>query len=304
MNVDSQRSAVPGLVSVVIPTYNRQDTILRALNSVFTQTYQALEIIVIDDGSTDQTAAIVAPFADRIRYIRQHNQGVSKARNHGIAEASGEFVAFLDSDDEWLPTKIEKQVRLFQENPQADFVGCMTPDEEMRIRDQFDTREGQFLSYLMGMFPANPTRHIVRRKCLVEHGDFDSSLNGGEDLDLWLRLLQRGCLAANVPEMLLVYHISDDGLSRNVDRMLRDQKFIKRRHIDSLPSCWQRLWYGSRFLARCYRSAAISLKEQGRLWESSKYFARSILVDPVSKQTAVRFAGLVSVGLSAIRSAR
>ncbi len=102
------------LVSVVIPTYNRAQMVSEAVRSVLEQTFGDLEVIVVDDGSTDGTREALKPHADKIRYLRQENSGVSAARNRGIAEARGSLIAFLDSDDLWLPAKLKNQVLFFQ----------------------------------------------------------------------------------------------------------------------------------------------------------------------------------------------
>ena len=107
----------PPRVSVVIPTYNRAGTVGRAIASALAQTDQDREIIVVDDGSTDATAAVVARLGDAVRYVRQENRGVAAARNRGIREARGAYVAFLDSDDEWLPEKLDRQVTVLEREP-------------------------------------------------------------------------------------------------------------------------------------------------------------------------------------------
>ena len=104
----------PTIVSAIIPTYNRAHLVTEAIDSVLAQTYPHIEVIVVDDGSTDDTMARLAPYGSRIRVIRQENAGPAAARNKGIAASSGGLVAFLDSDDLWLPAKIERQVRLLQ----------------------------------------------------------------------------------------------------------------------------------------------------------------------------------------------
>ena len=112
------------LVSTIIPTYNRSQDVVVAVQSALDQTYPAdlHEILVIDDGSTDDTAEVLARFGDRIRYVRKPNGGVSAARNHGIDLARGEAIAFLDSDDTWAPDKIARQVALLQARPEIDLV--------------------------------------------------------------------------------------------------------------------------------------------------------------------------------------
>ncbi|MCK4819314.1 glycosyltransferase family 2 protein, partial [bacterium] len=109
--------AIPN-VSVIIPTCNRAEYITQAIDSVLAQTYTDYEIIVVDDGSTDNTKEVMEPYMDRIRYIYQENAGVSAARNTGIKAAKGDWVAFLDSDDEWLPGKLAVQIRAVERHPQ------------------------------------------------------------------------------------------------------------------------------------------------------------------------------------------
>jgi len=111
-------------ISVIIPAYNHARYLAEAIDSVLAQTYAPLEIIVVDDGSTDGTPAVAASYGDRIRYIRQENAGVGAARNNGIAAARGEYLAFLDSDDIWLPEKLEREIALFDADPQLGFVHC------------------------------------------------------------------------------------------------------------------------------------------------------------------------------------
>ena len=112
-------------VSVVIPTYNRAGCLPRAIDSVLAQTFDDYEIIVIDDGSSDNTSEVLAAYGDRVCVVKQVNQGVSAARNHGIRVARGEFVAFLDSDDEWLPRKLEAQVQYLNSHSDVGFAGCL-----------------------------------------------------------------------------------------------------------------------------------------------------------------------------------
>ena len=118
------------LVSVIIPTYNRAKTIERAVDSVLAQTWKELEVIVVDDGSTDQTNEVLKAYGDKIRVIHRQNGGASAARNTGIKAATGEIISFLDSDDEWLPSKTERQVNLLQRT-ESSGVGCCVCNARM-----------------------------------------------------------------------------------------------------------------------------------------------------------------------------
>lgn len=183
-------------VSVVIPTYNRAPLLARALNSVLDQKGGLLEILVVDDGSTDETEAKIAAAAEpRLKYFLQPNQGPAAARNAGIRRARGEFIAFLDSDDEWLPGKLEAQLRYFQDNP--DSLICQT--EEIWIRNgkrvnpmKKHRKEGGWIfKRSLELCLVSPSAVMMRRKFFDHVGLFDESLPACEDYELWLRASAR-----------------------------------------------------------------------------------------------------------------
>lgn len=185
-------------VSVVVPTHNRADLVCETIDSVLAQTYRDFEVIVVDDGSSDETPAVLAAYRDRIRVIRQPNQGVSSARNAGIGAATGEFVAFLDSDDLWLPTKLERQVALLDEDAGLGLVYSdgETFDGEtscpLALFSQANRLyQGDVLHQLfVGNFISTPTP-IVRRCVLDETGEFFDNEVVAEDWDMWLRIAAR-----------------------------------------------------------------------------------------------------------------
>jgi glycosyltransferase involved in cell wall biosynthesis len=181
-------------VSVIIPTYNRGWIVRDAIDSVLGQTYADFELIVVDDGSTDRTPQILDAYGDRLRVIRQANQGVSAARNRGIGDASGPLIALLDSDDIWLPAKLGVQVDFFEKNPAA--LICQT--EEIWIRNGLRVNPGKRHRKPSGMIferslelcLVSPSAVMVRRELFEKVGLFDESLPACEDYDLWLRV---GC---------------------------------------------------------------------------------------------------------------
>ena len=186
-------------VSVIIPTYNRAAYIAEAIRSVQAQTYPALEIIVADDGSTDDTPAIVARFGDAITYVPLPHRGQPAAtRNTGLREASGEFIAFLDSDDLFLPNKLALQLSAFKAHPEARLVysnGHYFRDDPAQptgyALDGLPTPSGDVLAELLrGNFVASPGVVLIRRTCLDVVGTFDENPDffGVEDYDLWLRV--------------------------------------------------------------------------------------------------------------------
>lgn len=187
-------------VSIVLPTYNRAYCIQRAVDSVLRQTWPEWELIVVDDGSTDATEEIMGGFAaldGRVRYYRQRdNRGVSAARNEGIRQARYEYIAFQDSDDVWRADKLEKQMRLFEENPKIGLVYCAirgTKQDGSPVRIPDASMEKQFLQgdlyrlLLQGNVIDCPTA-VMRRECTLKCGGFDETLSCLEDWELFLRI--------------------------------------------------------------------------------------------------------------------
>lgn len=179
-------------VSVIIPTYNRGWTIGEAVDSVLAQDYRDFELIVVDDGSTDNTPEVLDAYRGTIKVFRQENKGVSAARNRGIAEASGRFIAFLDSDDLWLPQKLSRQVEFFNTTPDA--LICQT--EEVWIRSgvrvnpkkRHQKPSGMIFEPSLALCLVSPSAVMIRRSLLEIVGNFDETLPACEDYDLWLRI--------------------------------------------------------------------------------------------------------------------
>ena len=182
-------------VSVIIPTYNQAKFINNAIESVLKQSFRDFEIIVVNDGSTDNTEAIVKGFIDfRIRYIgHSNNLGLSEARNNGIRASRGEYIALLDSDDEFLPEKLDIQAKLLQKEPSDVGVVCAWSyniDENGNyISKRFLPRKGGYIfeDLLSTNYMSVPAL-LIRRECFEKVGLFDSSLDGQEDWDMWIRI--------------------------------------------------------------------------------------------------------------------
>lgn len=196
------------LISVIIPTYNLATHLAEAVASVHAQDWTNLEIIVVDDGSTDDTATVLDALTEAgdLRWFRQNNAGAAAARNRGIQEAKGEWIAFLDADDLWLPGKLAAQFQRLEQNPEAVFsyTDVRLRSESNSERDLECGTDGQplLLRLLAGNLFATPTV-IVKRERLEEIGLFDTALRTGEDWDMWLRL---ACHFAHVrvPKPLVV----------------------------------------------------------------------------------------------------
>ena len=180
------------LVSVIIPTYNRGWTIKEAIDSVLAQSFIDFELIVVDDGSTDDTSEILDSYRDDIKVLSQENNGVSAARNRGVATASGIFIAFLDSDDLWLPEKLSSQVDFFNSNPDA--LICQTEEiwvrNNMRVNPKKRHKKpwGMIFEPSLDLCLVSPSAVMIRRSLFEEVGVFDETLPACEDYDLWLRI--------------------------------------------------------------------------------------------------------------------
>ncbi|MGD9383394.1 MAG: glycosyltransferase [Desulfobacterales bacterium] len=180
------------LISVIIPTYNRGWIIKEAIDSVMAQNYRDFELIIVDDGSTDNTSDILNSYHGDILVFRQENRGVSAARNRGIVEASGRFIAFLDSDDLWLPQKLFRQVEFFNKNPDAKI--CQTEETWIRNGVRVNPKRkhkkpcGMIFEPSLALCLISPSAVMIRRSLFEKVGGFDETLPACEDYDLWLRI--------------------------------------------------------------------------------------------------------------------
>ncbi|HLV01181.1 MAG TPA: glycosyltransferase, partial [Acidobacteriota bacterium] len=217
-------------VSVIIPCFNSARFVAEAVNSVLKQTRPPDEIIVVDDGSTDDTADVLNRFKGQISYIRQENRGPSTARNTGIQAATGELICFLDADDIWLPEKLERQLDFITQNLD---VGLLFTDEEeieaasgrvlqpslLSSRKRFERPNlpGYVSNAVEQLLLENfiPTSTVMtRRSCLKVSGLFDEKLQVSEDRDLWTRLAANFPVAV-LPEVLAVKRVHSDNISSN-----------------------------------------------------------------------------------------
>jgi len=183
------------LVSVIIPTYNRAALLAEALASASAQTFRDFEILVVDDGSTDETPATLAQLEDLKVLRHPARRGVAAARNSGIAAARGEWLAFLDSDDLWLPEKLARQMAYLEKRP--GLLMCQTDETWVRrgvkVNKPLSHRKvaGKIFLPSLARCMVSPSAVILHRRLLVEHGGFDEDLPAAEDYDLWLRLTWR-----------------------------------------------------------------------------------------------------------------
>jgi glycosyltransferase involved in cell wall biosynthesis len=229
-------------VTVLIPAYNAAATIRRALDSTLAQTYQNIEIIIVDDGSRDATSEIVASYrSDKIRLLRlARNQGESGAMNQGIAAAQGELIAFLDADDEWLPKKLVKQVEALQRNPRAVMAtcGCRFIDNQGKVFREFGMpppglkKAEVWSSLLAASFIAKPCV-VARTAALREVGPFDTSLAIAADQDMWIRLSMTGEVEFVLEFLTTVYDTAGSLTKVYADKADKYVLPMIQRHIDA-----------------------------------------------------------------------
>lgn len=202
------------LVSIIITTYNRQEFLCRAINSIFSQTYNNIEIIVVDDCSSDSTEEIISNYSESVLYIRNsENCGMSVSRNKGINYSSGEYVSFLDDDDELLPEKIEKQINYFLKDDKIDVVYCGSIKKYKNIKiNKFPKLKGIIFPKVLDSCPNAIHTLLIKKKCLLTVGLFDENLRNYEDFDLWIRLSKK-CIFDFVPECLVIYNMHGDQMS-------------------------------------------------------------------------------------------
>ena len=228
--------------SVVIPAWNAAKFITNALDSVAAQTNRDYEIIVVDDGSPDDTAAVVAAWSAAhpqvaLNLVRQANRGIGGSRNSGIRHSRGQFVAFLDADDAWQPEKLEAVARFLREKPEVDLV-CHHEwlDRGNSLRRLSHGPHATYEDLLFGGNTISTSAVTVRRALVDQLGGFseDMKLNGVEDYDLWLRLARDHCRIDYLPLILGTYRVHGQGFTANVDEHLQHMINVLQSHFDSL----------------------------------------------------------------------
>lgn len=216
------------LVSVIIPTYNHARFVVQAVQSVLAQTYPHVEVIVVDDGSTDETAQVLEPFAGRIKVVKQANGGVAAARNHGFTFAQGHYLTFLDADDLFLPEKLARDVALLEADPAVGVAYCswfyVAEDGEQVLGELRPRQNGDLLEdLLLRRFHCVPGAATIRRTALEQVGLFDVNCAAAADTDLWVRLAYAGYRFASVDEPLFRYRSVAGSMSRQLTRQEQDE---------------------------------------------------------------------------------
>lgn len=271
-------------VTVVMPVYNGEQFLLEALQSVFLQTFQNFELIVVDDGSTDATHTILEAFGDRLTLIQQKNAGHAAARNAAMRIAKGDWIAMIDADDIWHPTKLEEQIALTNE---VDVVYTAAKNFEDSARvDDVTFRDGQcpsgdvFRHLLLDNFVTHSSV-MLRRSAVQAVGGYDETLKTTCDWDLWLRMSVSGSRFAGTRKPLTSYRWRSNSWSRNHDRTCQDRLRVVRSAMASNRGLQLPLSFRQKVVARAWQTSAWFVSEKDDR-KALDWYLRSILHRPYS----------------------
>ena len=260
-------------VSIVIPTYNRENFLPRAVESVLSQTYDDIEIIVVDDGSTDGTPEVMEKYAENenVRYVRkEENAGANVARNDGVRKSEGEYVMFLDSDDELLSNAVERCIDILQnrsENCRGVLPSYNLIEGEKNSVKKAPDGEIELNDILNDEIPKGFSGLLVRKDVFDEVGYLDVDLRKAQDVDFLIRVLEEFCLLGETEPLYNHYVHSEDQISSNPERIVKGETRIIEKHGDKLTA---------EHRADRYHSRGMAHAEQGNMKEASSDFKRAI----------------------------
>ncbi len=273
-------------VSVVIPTYNSISYLNTAVDSVLSQTFKGIEVLVVDDGSTDNTRKILfEKYGDKIRYLYKENGGVSSARNYGIKKARGKYIAFLDADDYWMPEKIEKQVGLMESNDKIGFcyVSTQRVDENLILINSIPAKEYEdyceALLLDLNVVSGSCSSAMVRREVTLQTEGFDSQFSTYADWEYWLRLSLTTKFAP-IKDELVKYRVVKGSMSSNPSVTEKDalgvlNKFFKQ---PNLPLKYLKI--KDKVISNHFMVLSGEFLHAGRIKQSLKYMLKAISLHP------------------------
>jgi glycosyltransferase involved in cell wall biosynthesis len=271
---------VAPLLSAVIPAYNVEKFILAAVESALSQSFRDLEVIVVDDGSTDKTADLVMSLHDsRLKLIRQNNLGLAAARNTGIRASRGKYIGLLDGDDIWLPKKADLQIGIMEEdaNIGITYSNSAYIDEAGRFTGQLlisrikepSLRELLVRSHIL------PSSATIRKECFSQAGMFDERLRACEDYEIWVRILHRTSFKARlVSEVLTGYRVRTTSLSMDFDAFLSNARKVVAIFAEHIPEFSEKLRH--RALGEVHRIASRKALSDGKMADARRLMTKSI----------------------------
>jgi glycosyltransferase involved in cell wall biosynthesis len=272
------------LVSVVIPTYNYAHFLGDAIESALAQAYKNIEVIVVDDGSSDNTSDVVKKYEGAVRYIYQNNRGLSAARNTGIRESRGQYIAFLDADDIWMPEKISEQLKLFEGQNNIGAVSCRFYEMNERMIVLAESKHKDYPpkvlkeKLMLSNAVSGGSSIVVKKECFDLVGLFDEKLSAAEDWDMWLRISTKFNIRI-VEKPLLKVRVGNYSMSssENAQKMLDNELVVLNKYFGNGVQ-----WQKCRSLSGRYLSAAWAFKEYQRKNEALKCIFLSYAVFPLN----------------------
>ncbi|MDP7297120.1 MAG: glycosyltransferase [Gammaproteobacteria bacterium] len=277
------------LVSVVIPAYNSSATLRETIDSVLHQSFKDFELLVIDDGSTDTTKEIINDVRDsRVCYFSFDNAGPSAARNRGIELAAGQFIAFLDADDLWLPGKLAAQIDALRHNPEAALVFSWSDsiDESgafLKKGNYVHLENNIYEQLIKWNFLENGSTPMVRQSALLDSGVFDEAIRLGEDWDMWLRLAHRHPIIC-IPEVHVLYRVRQNSATSNVKPVAKETLRVLQSALDRLPPTRDRDRLERTAKANLYQYLALRLVETSTTrqtgFEAAGYWWQFVITTP------------------------
>lgn len=288
-------------VDVIIPAYNTGKYLAMAIDSVIAQTFEDWRILLVDDGSTDNTSAVVAPYIQRLgtklTVIKQPNQGLPAARNTAIRNSSAEYLALLDADDIWLPHRLAESIKYFEGRPEIGmcYSSISLIDENGQILKSFydiqKHAEGMIAPYIYRRDVQLPCPTITfRRSCVDEVGSFDETMRATEDRDLWFRIASKFEVGF-IPQILALYRTSPTSMTTDPDRMLKAQLQFIQKHSGA-PGCG--MLTRRIALNRCYKQRAEAMQARGQRKLALKSSVQALIYYPFDLGTLRTTASLLS----------
>lgn len=294
-------------LSIVIPAYNVEGYVVEAIASALVQSLSEIEVIVVDDGSTDRTGEQIAAFDDpRLRVVTQVNGGLSNARNTGIRAARAALIGFLDGDDRWHPDKALRHVELMERDPSIGLSYSHSAYIDEAGRDTgalllSDAAAPDLVAMIRRNRVGNGSTPVVHADCFRRAGLFDETLRSCEDWEMWVRLLREtGFSARLIPEALTFYRLNTQSLSFNFDGFLRNAEAAAARIAAETPQVDPaHARYG---LAMCYRIAAAKAVKIGKTARALALLRRAVTISPSIALTDPRFAATLAVMIAPRRA--
>lgn len=265
-----------GLVSIIIPCYNAEKYIEETIVSVINQTYSNWELIIVNDGSTDNSFAIVKEFAEkdkRISFIEKSNSGVSDSRNKGLEKSKGDFIAFLDADDSWKPEYLEKQITNLQANQYTiSYTACQLINQNgeklnQQIRGENNPQLDDFLIQKAN-YNTNPSGIVYKKECFEKVKGFDVNLSNNADQDILIQMLAKGNSIGYIDELLWDYRMHDNNMSKNISVLEKDTLYLFNKCAN------QKLFTNFWFKQQCFSNLYLILA--GSWWKNGNNKLRGL----------------------------